>query len=488
MHDLLPVLRLLCGLLCLFSATLSLPLATSLIAQEHLWADYAAPMVLGILLGAFGFYRLRFCKQELQPRHGILLVTSAWFLLPAFAAIPIWVISQQINAPIGLAEAYFEAVSGLTTSGATILSNLDKLPLSLNIWRTFMQWQGGMGILILAVAVLPTLGVGGSQVFKSEVAGPIKDTKLTPRITQTAKGLWSVYLGLSITCFLAYWAAGMSADNALMHMFTTVSLGGSSAYDSSFGHFNSPLLECIAMLFMLVASCNFALYFVAIRKRTLHGFWREAEVRATLSTLVIGGIVVSLFLWLRDVYALPQAFRFGMFNTISLATTTGYATTNYVNWPLFAPLLMLLLSSVASSAGSTGGGIKMIRVLILLQQSKRELIRLVHPRVMNPVRINRSMVDNKVIFSILAFILFYIATIVVLSMVMVLTGLDAVTAFSAILASINCAGAGLGEVGPATNYSFMSDFQLFVCSFAMVLGRLEILSVMVLLLPAFWRR
>lgn len=488
MHNLLPVLRLLCGLLCLFSATLSVPLATSLLAGERLWADYATPMVFGMLLGAFGFYRLRFCKQELQPRHGILLVTSAWYLLPAFAAIPIWVICQQIDAPIGVAEAYFEAVSGLSTSGATILSNLDELPLSLNIWRTFMQWQGGMGILILAVAVLPTLGVGGSQVFKSEVAGPIKDTKLTPRITQTAKGLWSVYLGLSITCFLAYWAAGMSAPSALMHMFTTVSLGGSSSYDSSFGHFNSPLLESIAMLVMLVASCNFALYFVAIRKRTLHGFWREAEVRATISTLVIGGIVVSVFLWLRDVYALPEAFRFGMFNTISLATTTGYATTNYGQWPLFAPLLMLLLSSVATSAGSTGGGIKMIRVLILLQQSKRELVRLVHPRVMNPVRINGGMVDNKVIFSILAFILFYITTVVVLSMVMVLTGLDAVTAFSAILASINCAGAGLGDVGPANNYSFMSDFQLFVCSFAMVLGRLEILSVMVLLLPSFWRR
>ncbi|THU04585.1 TrkH family potassium uptake protein [Lampropedia puyangensis] len=488
MQDFLPVLRLLCGLLGIFSATLCVPLATSILGKEQLWADYALPMLIGMFAGALGFYRLRHCRQELQPRHGIMLVTSVWFLLPAFAAIPIWLISHQINAPIGIAPAYFEAVSGLSTSGATVLTSLDTLPLSLNMWRTFMQWQGGMGILILAVAVLPMLGVGGSQVFKSEVAGPIKDTKLTPRITQTAKGLWSVYLGLSILCFLAYWVAGMPAVDALMHMFTTVSLGGLSSYDSSFGHFDSALLETISTLIMLIASCNFALYFVAMRKRSLRGFWREAEVRATIGTLVIGGLIISLFLWWKNIYALPEALRYGMFNTISLATTTGYATADYMHWPIFAPMLMLLLSSVASSAGSTGGGIKMIRALILLQQAKRELIRLVHPRVMNPVRMNGDMVDNKVIFSILAFILFYTCSIIVLSMLLIMTGIEPVTAFSAILASINCAGIGLADVGPSGNYSFMTDFQLSICSFAMLLGRLEILSVMVLLLPSFWRR
>ena len=488
MSDYLPVLRVLCGLLLLFSACLAVPLAASLLMHEPLWLDYALPALVGMVLGAVGFYRLRRCRQELQPRDGVLLVGAVWGLLPLLGSVPIWLVTRQVGQPLSFAQAYFEAVSGLTTTGATVLAGLEYLPLSLNIWRCFMQWLGGMGILILAVAVLPMLGVGGSQVFKSEVAGPLKDTKLTPRITQTAKGLWSVYLGLSVLCFCAYWAGGMPPVDALLHCFTTVSLGGLSSYDNSFGHFNSPVLEGIAIAIMLVASCNFALYFVALRRRSLAGFWREAEVRATLATLLIGGLVISLFLWWRNVYELGDAVRFGMFNTISLATTTGYATTDYLRWPTFAPLAMLLLSSVASSAGSTGGGIKMIRALILVQQARRELTRLVHPRVVNPVRLGQSPVDNKIIFSVLAFILFYIMAILVLSLALVITDMDLVTAFSAVLASINCAGPALGSVGPASNFGGLSDFQLCVCSLGMLLGRLEILSLMVLLLPSFWRR
>jgi trk system potassium uptake protein TrkH len=280
----------------------------------------------------------------------------------------------------------------------------------------------------------------------------------------------------------------MSLPDAVMHMFTTVSLGGLSPYDASFGKFQSPLLEAIAVAFMLVASCNFALYFVALRKGDWRGFWRDPELRATLGTVVGCGLVVSLLLWAKGVYGPLEALRHGMFHTVSLASTTGYATLDYLAWPVFAPVLILLLSGVATSAGSTGGGIKMVRVLILVKQARREMTRLVHPRAVQPVRLGDAVVDNRVIFSVMAFMLVYGATIIGLSMALLLTDLDPLTAFSVVLASVNCAGPGLGLVGPASNYAVLTDLQLWICTLAMLLGRLEILSFMAILTPAFWRR
>ena len=415
------------------------------------------------------------------------MAVAAQYLL-AIDPMPLMLVLHQVGVPISFTHAYFEAVSGLTTSGATVLTGLDSLPMSINIWRTFLQWLGGMGILILAVAVLPLLGVGGSQLFRAEAAGPIKDTKLTPRMTETAKGLWGVYALFSIACGLAFWAGGMSPLDALMHMFTTVSLGGLSSHDASFAYFDSPLLEAIALVFMLLASCNFALYFVAMRKGQLHGFWRDPEMRATIGVLIGGGLLAALLLWAKGVYAPLEALRYGVFNVISVATTTGFATVDYLLWPVFLPVMMLLLSGVATSAGSTGGGIKMVRMLILLKQARRELTHLVHRRAVQPVRLGSAVVDNRMIFSVLAFMLVYGATVIILSMLMLLTDLDPVTAFTAVLASVHCMGPGLGAVGPASNYAALTDFQIWVCTLAMLLGRLEILSFMALLTPSFWRR
>jgi trk system potassium uptake protein TrkH len=345
-----------------------------------------------------------------------------------------------------------------------------------------------MGILVLAVAVLPMLGVGGSQLFKAEAAGPVRDTKLTPRMTGTAKGLWGVYGTFSLACLLAYWLAGMEPLDALMHMFSTVSLGGMSSHDASFGHFRSPLLEWLAVGFMLLASCNFALYFVAMRKGHVREFLGDPEMRATLGTLVGVGLFIGLLLWIKGVYAPGEALRQGLFHTISVASTTGYASSDYLGWPVFAPVLMLMLSGVATSAGSTGGGIKMVRMLILFKQAQRELTRLVHPNAVQPVRLGGRVVGSPMIFSVLAFMLVYAATLMLLSMVLMLTDLDPVTAFSAVMASLHCMGPGLGAVGPTSTYVVLSDFQVWVCTLAMVLGRLEILSFLALLTPAFWRR
>ena len=488
MTDMFPVLRVLGILLMIFSLSMGLPLAVSLWTRDGVWFVYPLSIAATMLAGAWLWWRLRLFRQELQPRHGVMLVSLVWALLPLSAALPLMLAGHHTGHPLSFTHAYFEAVSGLTTTGSTVLTGLDALPVSVNVWRTFLQWMGGMGILILAVAVLPLLGVGGSQLFKAEAAGPIKDTKLTPRMTETAKGLWGVYAGFSVLCAIAFWAAGMSPMDALMHMFTTVSLGGLSSHDASFAYFDSPLLEVIAVAFMLVASCNFALYFIALRKGHWQGFWRDPEMHATMVALIGGGLVVALLLWAKDVYEPLQALRYGMFHVVSVATTTGYATTDYLAWPVFAPVFMLLLSGVATSAGSTGGGIKMVRMLILIQQARREMTRLVHPRAVQPVVLGGRVVDSRMIFSVLAFMLVYGATVIVLSMVLLLTDLDPVSAFSAVLASVHCMGPGLGAIGPSSNYAALSDFQVWVCTLAMLLGRLEILSFMALLTPAFWRR
>lgn len=488
MSDVLPVMRVLGALLALFAVSMGVPLAASLWAREGLWQHYATAIAVTSMASALLWGGLRAHKRELLPRHGVMLVSVVWGILPLFAALPLLLVMHAIDRPLSFTHAYFESVSGLTTTGATVLAELDRLPLSVNMWRTFMQWIGGMGILILAVAVLPLLGVGGSQLFKAEAAGPVKDTKLTPRMTETAKGLWGVYVVFSLVCALAFWLGGMTPPDAIMHMFATVSLGGLSPHDASFAYFESPLLETIALVFMLCASCNFALYFIALRKGNWRGFWRDPEMRATITALLGGGLLVALLLWAKGVYDPLQALRHGMFNVVSVATTTGFATTDYLGWPVFAPVFMLLLSGVATSAGSTGGGIKMVRMLILLKQARREMTRIVHPRAVQPVRLGDRVVDNRMIFSVLAFMLVYGATVITLSMVLLLTDLDMVTAFSAVLASVHCMGPGLGMLGPASNFAVLSDFQLWVCTLAMLLGRLEILSFMALLTPAFWRR
>ena len=488
MSDTLPVLRLLCALLAMFAGALLVPLGASFYADDGLWECYVISILFTLLISAVLWFSTRKYQRELLPRHGVMLVSMVWVVLPLFAAIPLLLVSYEINQPMSFTHAYFEAVSGLTTTGSTVMSNLDQLPLSLNMWRTFMQWIGGMGILILAVAVLPLLGVGASQLFKAEAAGPVKDTKLTPRMTESAKGLWGVYLLFSLFCALGYWWAGMTPEDAIMHMFTTVSLGGLSPHDASFAYFKSPLMECIAIFFMLLASCNFALYFIALKKGNWRGFWRDIEMRATMLTLIGGGLLVALLLWAKNVYAPLESLRMGLFHVISVATTTGYTTTDYLGWPVFAPVFMIMLSGVATGAGSTGGGIKMARMLILVKQARREMERIVHPNAVQPVKLGNAVVDNRMIFSVLAFMLMYGATVIVLSMALLLTDLDPLTAFSSVLASVHCAGSAMGRLGPSSNYAVLTDFQLWVLTLGMLLGRLEILSFIALLTPTFWRR
>lgn len=474
-----------------FALTMLVPLGVSVWTHDGAEAAYPLAMLVtfafGLLMRSAVWKVGR--QLELQTRDGILLVGLVWTLLPLFASLPLLLYFSGTAAPMSFTDAYFEAISGLTTTGSTVLVGLDALPGSINLWRCFLQWLGGMGILVLAVAILPMLGVGGSQLFRAEATGPMKDAKLTPRITETAKGLWSVYCLLSLACVLAYWLAGMTPLEAWTHMFSTMSLGGLSSYDSSFGHFQSPALEWVAIVFMLIASCNFALYFVAITKRQPGRIWRDAEWRGSMGLLVGSGVFVAGLLLFKGTLSDPgEALRMALFNVISIGSTTGYSTVDYTQWPVFAPLYMIMLSGIATSAGSTGAGIKMARMVILVKQARREMRRIVHPRAVHPVTLGGHTVENSTIFSVLGFMLVYGGTIIGLTMVLLLTDMPFDTAFTAIVASVNNMGPGLNEVGPAGNFAGLTDFQTWICSAAMLLGRLEMLSFLVLFTPGFWRK
>ena len=485
MQNILPVLAILGGIVMLFAAAMLVPLAFAFFGHDAALAAYDGAILITFFSGLVLFLCFRKFKRELQPRDGFLIVSLVWTVLPAFGTLPL-----LFHIPgLSFTDAYFEAVSGLTTTGATVLTGLEKLPTSINVWRCFMVLIGGMGILVLAVAILPLLGVGGSQLFKAETPGPMKDQKLTPRIAETARGLWVVYFAIALACFLAYRVAGMGWADAFMHMCSTMGLGGFAAYDASFGAFDSQAIEAVAIVFMAIAGVNFALYFVAWKRRSLLGVWRDIESRLFLLTMAVAVLVIAAFLTAHKVYpSFEVSLRHAAFNVVSIATTTGFATVDYALWPAFAPVAMLFLCCFATCAGSTGGGIKMVRAMILLKGARRELKRIVHPRAVVPVTLGNAVVDNQVLSSVLAFMLIYGAVTVAATMLLLFSGLDVVTAFTAVIACINNTGPGLGGVGPATTYQGLTDFQTWVCSITMLLGRLELFSILVLFTGSFWRK
>jgi len=484
MHALV-VLRLLGLVVMLFAGCMLLPLVFSLVLADAALSAHARSALITLAAGGVLWLATRRATGELQIRDGFLLVALVWTTLPAFATLPLLFYIPGLS----FTNAYFEAASGLTASGGTVLSGLDQLPPSINLWRGFMIWLGGMGVIVLAVAILPLLGVGGSQIFKAETPGPMKDTKLTPRIAETAKGLWLVYFALTGLCLLAYRWAGMTWLDSLMHSFTTMGLGGFSTHDASFAHWNSPKIEAVAIVFMTIAAINFATHFLAWRQRSPAPYRRDPE--ASVYILVLAGSVcgIALYLFLVGVYADPwSALRFAAFNVVSVATTTGYANADYNAWPIFAPLWMLFLCSFVCCSGSTGSGMKMIRAQILFKQIFRELLRIIHPRLQRPVKLSGLAIENRIVLAVLAYVFVYVSCIILSTLLLAATGLDVLTAFSAAVASINNTGPGLGQVGPMSNYSVLGEFQVWVCSFLMLLGRLELMTLLVVMTPAFWRK
>ena len=485
MQRTLTVINALGLMLVVFSLTYLMPLAASLIYRDGTFFNFLLAMVWTAAFGLLMWMLTRRYRGELSIRHGFLLVAAMWTAMPAVATLPLLL---EITG-LSFTDAYFETMSGLTTTGATVLTGLDALPAAINIWRHELNWLGGMGIIVLAVAVLPMLGIGGRQLFKAETPGPMKDSALTPRITETARNLWLVYLGITIACIASLKLAGMNWLDAICHAFAAMGLGGFSTHDASVGYFDSPAIEAVLIVFMLLAAMNFATHFLAVRARSFAPYKMDVEGLSTVGLIAISCVGIATFLWWQGTYpGFLTALRHASFNLVSLATDCGFASADFNQWPIFAPLWMLFLSCVTASSGSTGGGIKMIRTLVLIKQAGREFVKLLHPAAVNPLKIGGHVIPNGVVFSVLGFIFLYFMSVATLSFALMISGLDLVSSLSAVIACINNAGPGLGVVGPAGNYGVLSDFQTWVCTVAMLIGRLEIFTVLILFTPQFWRR
>jgi trk system potassium uptake protein TrkH len=484
MRALLPVANVLGALLMAFAVTYLLPIATSLLYDDGTATAFVLALLIDFAAGYVLWISTRGQRRDLRPRDGYLLVTLAWIAMCAAGAIPLLIALPQMS----FTDAVFETMSGLTTTGSTVMVGLDHLPPAINLWRHALQWYGGMGVVVLAIAILPLLGVGGMQLYKAEVQGAYKD-KLTPRITDTAKSLWLVYAGITFACIASLRVAGMDWFDAICHAFSAMSTGGFSTHDASIAHFESSAIEAVLTVFMVIAVLNFGTHFTAFRQRSLRVYLGDAEAKAVLFVLAASCAGIALYLRLNGVYPdYLTALRHASFNLVSVATTTGYASVDYNQWPAFAVFWMLFLVCVTSSTGSTGNGIKMFRTLMLMQQAGRELKRLIHPQLISPLRFGAHVVPNSIVYAILAFIFVYFMSIVALVLLLLLTGMPFVTAFSAVIAWITNLGPGLNEVGPAANYAALTTFQKWAGVFAMLAGRLELFTVLVLFTPAFWRK
>ncbi|WP_297528869.1 TrkH family potassium uptake protein [Thiohalobacter sp.] len=482
--QLVAIQRILGLLLILFSSTMLPPVVVSLVYDDGSAAPFLDAFGLILLAGLIFWLPVRRHQRELRLRDGFLVVVLFWAVLGLVGAVP-FALSE--NPHMSLTDSVFESLSGLTTTGATVITGIDHLPPSILFYRQELQWLGGMGIIVLAVAVLPMLGIGGMQLYRAETPGPMKDSKLTPRITETAKALWYIYLSLTVACALAYWLAGMEPFDAIAHSFSTVAIGGFSTHDLSIGYFQNQLIETVAVVFMLLSGINFALHFTAWRALSLRPYAADSEVRTYFAVLGGAALITVAYLAYTETFDdWSDTLHHGIFQVVSIGTTTGFTTTAYHVWPGFLPVLLLFISFIGGCAGSTGGGMKVIRFLLLVKQGAREVRRLVHPSAQIPVKVNNKPMPDAVMDAVWGFFATYIAAFAVMMLILMATGLDQVTAFSAVAACINNLGPGLGEVG--FHYADLNDLSKWVLSFAMLLGRLEIFTLLVLLTPAFWRR
>ncbi len=477
--------RILGILLMVFSTTMLPPILISVIYNDGALVPFFDAFLVTLVTGFICWLPVKSYSRDLRLRDGFLIVVLFWTVLGLFGSLPL-ILSDQLQ--MSVMDAIFESISGLTTTGATVLTGIDYLPKAIQFYRQQLQWLGGMGIIVLAVAIMPMLGIGGMQLYRAETPGPVKDNKLTPRITETAKALWFIYLTLTVACALAYWLAGMDLFDAIGHSFSTVAIGGYSTHDASMGYFiDKPQIEIVAIIFMFISGINFTLHFSAWRHRSIGGYFLDAEFKAYTTILLIVGIASTTYLFYQSVFETArQTLITGLFQTVSIGTTTGFTTHQYHLWPGFLPVLLLFTSFIGACAGSTGGGMKVIRLVMLLKQGRREIMRLIHPNAVIPIKLGNKPVSSQILDAVWGFFAAYVALFSLMLLALLLDGLDQVTAFSAVAACMNNLGPGLGDVG--ANYADISDFAKAVLSFAMLLGRLEIFSLLVLLTPAFWRR
>jgi len=477
------VQRILGLLLMMFSVTMLPPIIIAMIFKEQSWLPFVEGFGLTLAAGLIIWLPVHRSRKDLRLRDGFLVVAAFWTVLGTFGAAPLYFAD---SLTLTLTDAIFESMSGLTTTGATILTGLDDLPRSILYYRQQLQWLGGMGIIVLAVAVLPMLGVGGMQLYRAEAPGPVKDTKLTPRITETAKALWYVYLSFTIACAACYMAAGMGWFDALCHAFSTVAIGGFSTHDLSMGYFESTAIDIVAIVFMFAAGINFSLHFFAWRYVSIKHYAQDPEFRAYTVVLIALSVLVIISLIQHQHYDTTGATLVnGIFQAVSIATTTGFTTANYASWPAAVPVMLIFASFIGGSAGSTAGGIKVIRWLLIYKQGVREIVRLVHPSAEIPVKLGNKAVQHRVVDAVWGFFSVYVVIFVIMLIAMMAVGIDQVTAFSAVAATINNLGPGLGDV--AAGFMTLPDVAKWIGIAGMLLGRLEIFTLLVLVTPTFWR-
>jgi trk system potassium uptake protein TrkH len=472
-------------LLGAFALSYALPIGCALLFGDGLWSRFLLAAAITAAVGLALAAATARARRELKPRDGFLLVTLGWLLLSCAAALPLLFALPGLT----FSGAFFEAMSGLTTTGSTVLTGLDQLPPSLNFWRHALQWFGGLGVLVMALAVLPLLGVGGMQLYKGQAPGAVKNERLAPRITETVKQLWVVYALITAAGIVALRICHMSWFDAVCHAFSAVGLGGFSTHDRSIAWFNSAAVELVLMALMVIASLNFGRHIIALRRLSLETYRQDPEARGIFAVLAVSVLGIATLLSAHGVYpGFLLALRHAAFNVISQATTSGLTSQDYQQWPVFAPWWMLFLSCILCSTGSTGGGIKMFRTLLLVRQAGREMKLLIHPAAMAPLRIGGRPVPEGVGSAVLAFIFVYFMTVALLTFAMLLTGMNFPDATGAVVASINNTAHGFGPPGGIHNFHSLSTIQIWILTAAMLLGRLEVFSVIVLFRPAYWRR
>jgi trk system potassium uptake protein TrkH len=469
-------------LLMLFSVAQVLPgfLAYFFEEKEFVY-NFILTGFITFLIGCFLFFLASDKNGDLRTKDGFIITIFFWTVLGFFGSIPFYLANLE---GVSYIDSLFESISGLTTTGATVLVGLDEMPRSLLFYRQLLQWLGGMGIIVLAVAVLPLLGVGGMQLYKAETPGPLKDSKLTPRITETAKALWFVYVTMTVACSILYRYFGMNWFDAVSHAFSTISIGGFSTHDQNFAFFDNSALRWTAIVFMVISGVNFALHYLAWTKRRIFHYFYDSEVKLYLSLLFTTALITYLTLYYSgNIYG--DMMVDSAFQAVSIGTTTGFLTSNYSNWPLFVPIMLLIAAFIGACAGSTGGGIKVIRALILIRQGSSEITKLIHPNAVVTIKFGKKSLDPRVSESVWGFFAVYVATFLFILMILLSQNNDFLTAFSAVGATLNNLGPGLGAV--SENYQEISDISKAALCLAMLLGRLEIFTLLLLFTPSFWR-
>ena len=477
------ITKLLGILLMLFSLLGTLPpMLVSLIYRDGMIGVFLATLLTLFLLG-LGMWGLSArARGELTIRDGFLVVTLFWSVLGAAGCMPL-----LLALDLSVTDAVFESLSGLTTTGASVLAGLDGLPRSILFYRQLLQWMGGMGIIVLAMALLPMLGIGGMQLYQAETPGPLKDNKLVPRLAETAKALWYIYLCLTLACALSYWVVGMTPFDAISHAFTTVAIGGFSTHDASIGFFDNPAVDLVAIVFMVIAGVNFALHFTAWQRRSVKHYLTDPEFRFYAFILVFLSVIAVGVLYLTATYdSFFEAVVKGLFQVVSIATTTGFVTDDFNAWPLFLPYMLLYAAIIGACAGSTGGGIKVIRILLIFKQGFREVQRLIHPKAVIPIKLGSKRVPDRVIESVWGFFAVYVMVFMLMLLALLASGVEIITAFSAVGACINNLGPGLE--GVSATYETLPAAAKWILCVAMLLGRLEVFTLLVLFTPMFWRR